>query len=221
LANYDLNDSSVIKNYLPVGALNPGLVQWLDHAFVQGGGAAGKIILHGKLQDFPFDHHNGTFVIDSKVHNTKLNYADGWPEVNNVNANLNIAGRTLQCNVTTGNIFNSQIKNMHISIPNIGKSSTVINLNTSIASHTDDILHYLHDSGLDATFAQSLQGLKTEGLANIDLKMSLPIDNPRKVKLSGVATLHQAEVGIAARNLWLHELQGKLSFTENKLWSRA
>jgi len=221
LANYDLNDSSVANNYVPVGALNFTLAQWLDHVFVQGDGVAGKVILHGKVQDFPFDHHNGTFVINSQIRGAKLNYASGWPQISNVNANLNVVGRTLHCDVASGNIFNSQVKNMNISIPDIGKIPPVMHLSASIASHTDDIMHYFNGSELNHIFAQSLQGVATKGLADINLKMSLPINNPSQVKLSGIATLHQAEVGVVTKNLWLQNLQGKLLFTEKKLWSQG
>jgi uncharacterized protein (TIGR02099 family) len=220
LAEFDLSDSAAAKNYLPKGALSSKLAKWLNKAFVQGNGVAGKVILHGKLKDFPFDSRQGTFIVDSQVRNTTLHYADNWPDVKNIDAHLKFIGRSMSCDLAKGQVFDSQIKTAHAAIVGMGKKPAVLQLNTSVTSNANDILRYLNNSDLHKTFTGILQPLSANGMADLHVNMLLPIEKPSAVKLSGNAILHQNNLAISSWNLGLDKLNGKLLFTENKLWSK-
>ncbi|MGD9108158.1 MAG: YhdP family protein [Gammaproteobacteria bacterium] len=220
LAEFDLHDSSIINKYLPMKMFAPALVHWLDNAFVRGDGVVGKVVLRGKLNNFPFDHHEGVFIVDSRFRNTLLHYADDWPDANDVDANLKIKGRNLYCDLIKGKVFNSNIKSMHVAINDIGKKPAIVKLTTSIASNASDILHYVANNDLHKMLNQVVQSAKAIGIVNLNFNMSLPVDKPSAVKLSGAAVLQHNDFELPLWNLGFNELNGKLLFTEDKLWSQ-
>ncbi|MGD9152632.1 MAG: DUF3971 domain-containing protein [Gammaproteobacteria bacterium] len=220
LAEFDLHDSSIINKYLPMKMFTPKLAHWLGNAFVRGDGVIGKVILRGKLNDFPFDHHEGVFIVDSKFRNTSLHYADGWPDADNIDADLKIKDRNLNCDLIKGKVFKSNIKSMHVAINDIGKKPAVVKLTTSIASNASDILHYVGSNDLHKMFNQVVQSAEAAGMVNLNFNMFLPVEKPSAVKLSGAAVLQQNDFELPAWNLGFQELNGKLLFTENKLWSQ-
>lgn len=220
LAEFDLHDSSIISKYLPTKVFMPSLVHWLNNAFVRGDGVVGKVLLRGKLNNFPFDNHEGVFVVDSRFRNTSVHYADGWPDANNIDANVKIQGRNLDCDLIKGKVFNSQIKNMHVAIDDIGKKPAVVKLTASISSNASDVLHYVNNNALNKVFSQTVQSAEAAGVVDLNFNMSLPVVKPSAFKLSGSAVLQQNNVELPSWNLGFRDLNGKLLFTENKLWSQ-
>ena len=220
LAKFDLHNSSSLSKYLPMKMFAPKLAHWLNNAFVQGDGVAGKIVLRGRVNNFPFDQHEGVFIIDSRFRNTLLHYADGWSDMNNIDANLQIKGRDLSCDLIEGRVFNSKIKNMHVAINKIGKKPAVIKLKTLIASNAPDVLRYVNNNALHKICDQITRSAKADGMVNLNFNMSLPLNKPSAVKLFGDAVLPQNTFEIPSWNLRFNELSGKILFTENKLWSQ-
>jgi uncharacterized protein (TIGR02099 family) len=220
VAGFDINDSQKAKDYSPVGVLHKNVADWLNQAFVGGDGVSGTVILRGPLKQFPFNKHEGTFVVDSKVRSTDLHYAPGWPVAKNIRAHLIFAGHSMLCDVTTGQVYNAKVKTMHAEIPYMGGDQpTILNLTGGVVGDAKDVLRYLKESPLDKTLGGNLAPLQANGDTTVNLKLSIPFSNPEKTKFSGSAQLSKVTIKVPTWGLLINDLNGKLFFTEKKLWS--
>jgi len=86
VANFTDGDGSQVTHYLPTGIMNDSAVDWLDKSIIEGHIASGGAIVHGRMTDFPFDKGNGKFDVQFGVKNARLDYAEGWPSVDGIDA---------------------------------------------------------------------------------------------------------------------------------------
>jgi uncharacterized protein (TIGR02099 family) len=219
--DFDVNNSMAIKKYVPVKILNRSLVNWLEHAFPQGDGITGKVLLRGHMRDFPFKHNDGTFMVDSTIRNSTLHYAADWPNAEKINAHLIFNSNTMGCEINSGNIYGMRVKTVHLRIPDIGKKPAAVNLHGVMLGDAADVLHYLKASPLSVKFGKDLAALNMHGDTVVNLKLDLPLENSGMTKLNGFADFNKVSMNVPTWNLSMQQLHGRLLFTANKLWSET
>jgi uncharacterized protein (TIGR02099 family) len=220
LAGFDINDSSKAPLCLPLGILKPNVVKWLNNAFVSGDGGYGTAILNGPLDSFPFDSHNGLFIVDANVRKTNLHYAPGWPDAKNISAKLIFKNRSMYAVAKSGQVYSAKVKTMVAEIPYMGKKHpSVLSLDGQLAGGAGDILRYLKESPLNNSFGEDLKPLKLSGDALVGLNLAIPLHHPEQVKIKGYTEFNNALLDIPSWKLQAKQLNGKVLFTEKKLWS--
>ena len=221
LGGFNVDDPSQVKHYLPLGIMHTQAIEWLNHAFLGGEGGSGTVIVRGPLHEFPFDHHEGTFVVDSKVHNIDFHYAPGWPDAHNINAGLIFSGRSMTCDATSGQVNNIQLQNAHAVIPYLGykHKSEELHLNLNANAEAEDLLQFLHQSPLENSVGNDLKPLRLTGFSSLNLKLNIPLMFPEKTKVDGNITLSNVEMTIPEWGIAAHQLNGHVIFTEKSLLS--
>ena len=220
-AGFNLNNSTQIKHYLPLTILKPKLLDWLNQAFIRGKGALGTIVLLGHIKHFPFDKHIGTFIIDTQVRDTDLNYAPKWPSIKNINAHLIFNRRTMTCHATSGKINGVKINFADAKIPYMGKEKPpILNVTGSAIGDADNMLKFLKESPLNKTIGRGIKNLDMHGKTNLNLKLSLPLKTLKKTKINGSAQFDNAKLQLPKWKLNAGNLQGKLFFTGKSLHAK-
>jgi len=222
LAGFDLNDSSKVTSYLPVGILKKDVVDWLTHAFPSGKGASGTVILRGPVQAYPFDHHEGVFIVNGHVHDTELHYAPDWPNAQGLNADLLFKNRMMKCVAQSGHVYGAKVKSMEATIPVIGTSAPeILYLKGFVKSDAADLLKYLHNSVLEDYLGKDIDYLKLKGQTTVQLnEIKIPLFDPDKTTLNGQVHFSKVSLAMPLWQLHMSDLTGPLFFTENSLSSQ-
>jgi uncharacterized protein YhdP len=78
----------------------------LDSPRYRGGkGYDGRLVLKGNLQGFPFrDGKSGQFVVTAKAAGAKVDYAPGWPTIDEIDADMTF-GIGMKIAASQGRIF--------------------------------------------------------------------------------------------------------------------
>ncbi len=119
VAKFTDGDGSQATHYLPTGIMTDSAVDWLDKAIIEGHIASGGSIIHGRMSDFPFDKGNGKFETRFGVENARLDYAEGWPSVYDVDAEVQFLGKGLFVNARYGKIFSNEIPWATVAMPDM------------------------------------------------------------------------------------------------------
>ncbi|MBN1683853.1 MAG: TIGR02099 family protein [Gammaproteobacteria bacterium] len=216
LAGFDVDDSTQVSHYLPVGILGKNVVNWLDQAFVRGNGASGTVIIQGPMNRFPFDYNEGTFIVDSTVRDTDLNYAQNWPIAKNINASLIFSGRSMNCMAQSGSLYDSKVTKLQASIPYMGHEKTNwLYLEGIVDGLSENFLSYIKHSPLNKTIGQDLAPLNVTGKANLSLKLDIPLEDADKTKINGQIQFFDNQLELPVWKLMLNALSGSLNFTEH------
>ncbi|HCU05855.1 MAG TPA: TIGR02099 family protein [Coxiellaceae bacterium] len=215
---FTVNDSSQVAHYFPSGILHKSIIDWLDQAFVSGKGAAGTFVLRGNMADFPFDHNEGVFIIDSDVAPTTLHFAPDWPNVENASGELIFSGRSMHFDGTGGQIENAQIRQVTAAIPEMGTpNETLLVIQGSVDGGAGDMLRFLQESPLKSMIGAGVDRFTAQGNAHLDLDLSLPLEKPEGVKLQGGLNLSDVSLGIPDWALQFDHIQGPVKFSETQL----
>ncbi|VAW99520.1 hypothetical protein MNBD_GAMMA20-958 [hydrothermal vent metagenome] len=215
-------DGRRVSRYLPVGILGEHTVDWLDYAIKGGHVSTGGVILHGRLADFPYDAGNGHFEVRFQVQDALLDYAQAWPPLSDIGAEVLFRGRAMEINAERGRIFQSDIRWAKVVIEDMQAEPVVVTVRGDVDGPTQEKLDYLIQSPpLREKFGQYLEILRAEGRSLLSLDMALPIQEMEDSRVSG--TLHMDDNALFVPPLGevLSRTQGTLHFSSDGLQAEA
>lgn len=223
LSNVKVNSFQIkdIHAFYPK-TMSKGLYDWLTASLQSGKVSSGEMKLSGKLNDFPYlDLHEG-FSWQAELDEITLQYAPGWPEIQDLKATIGMTGRDLYVNASDGVIKRqARLYETVAQILDLGKTDNPI---AQIHGHVDASLpvgvEFLNSSPLEESFGHKIESLSPMGRLSLDLKLEVPLGTDDEVKTDGVIHLQDASLNIPETNLSLDHLSGNLSFSQNSFYGK-
>lgn len=217
LTHVKIHNSSHIRDYLPQTVLSPELLRWLRTAISQGSGL-GTVVLQGPLNQFPFDQHNGTFLIDTQIKDATLNYQPAWPSLQKINGELIFSSRQMQALINSAELLGTDLKNIKVNIPIIKKNvQVVLNIvSEEITTRLEKGQRFLNATPLSHGTLGQLKNLILAGPLQFSMHLMLPLEaGKQKLKLLGLAHIEKAKLKIPTHDIQLDQLTGPFSFTQD------
>lgn len=214
---YDGN-ARYVSDYLPVGIMSSGLVDWLDSTVNDGDVIEGDFILRGNLNDFPFDNNDGVFQVTFSAENVNLSFLESWPELQNVSANLKFDKKTLNVKDVYGKTQGAKIVNSSVVIKDL--TNALLEITVNAESTDENIQSYIWNSPLDETLGDAMRLFQVKGDNKLHLDMQLPItDQASKISTEGQvkflnSSIYYPELGYEIKNI-----TGVLDFTDDSVFS--
>lgn len=223
LAHVKLNDSGALSHYLPQTQLGPELIHWLSTA-INKGSSVGSLVLQGPLNQFPFDKHNGTFLIDTHIKDATLTYDKAWPRLEKLNGDLIFSGRKMHISVHSANLLDTTLNNIQADIPIIKKKvQAVLTLvSHEINTRLEQGHAFLMASPLAKGLLGQLKNLILIGPLNLRLQMAIPLEaGKQKLTVLGSGQIERAQLKIPQHAIQLDQLTGFFNFNENGVTNSA
>ncbi len=215
-------DGSRVSRYLPAGILGEHTVDWLDYAIKGGHVSTGGVILHGRLSDFPYDAGNGHFEVRFQVQDALLDYAQGWPPISGIGAEVLFRGRAMEINAERGRIFQSDIRWAKVAIEDMQAEPVVVTVRGDVDGATQEKLDYLIQSPpLRQKFGQHLDILRVAGRSLLSLDLALPIQKMEDTRVSGTLQLDDNALSVPPLGEVLSHTRGTLHFSSDGLQAEA
>lgn len=219
LANYQFDSPTQIPNYLPKNAIPPHTMKWLQAAFAGGKQITGNVVLNGNLAQFPFDKkQQGTFQVNATLKDLIIHYADGWPDVTDLDGTLTFTGRQMQIQLSTGKLGDNNIDTLSLVLPRIQQGQP---MNLLISSHISGrgktIWQTLQNSPLRKDLAGMLNNMQLKGPVSLDLGLNIPLQASKDTQVNGVLHLNNNQILFPSQNYSLDQIQGNLAFTQQSL----
>jgi uncharacterized protein (TIGR02099 family) len=207
-----------IENYLPVKILEPPFVKWLHHRFHGGQVVEGKVLVQGKVSDFPFDNGSGKFLITAPVKDLEFEYAPRWPAIHHLYGTLVFSGHSMRAEMESAQIFNVPLAMAEGNIPYIGPAHPqILNLQAKVNADLMQGLHFIQESPLHNTIGKDLEGMQLSGGMNLNLALTIPVKTPEKSKARADVNIASGRLHLPAGNLVLDQIAGILHFTESTI----
>lgn len=221
LAGYQMVGRTHLLDYLPVGILSPTLIHWLDTSIIKSKFAKGTLVLQGPLHNFPFDHNEGRFIVDTQVSGVDLNYWQHWPPLRNIVGELVFAERRMEVNVNSATIFSTPVRQLHAFIPLLKKKvPAILQINGVLAGDSSDGIKFLRESPLSKGSMSVANDLEMQGPMQLQLQLSIPLEHDNSLlAVKGQVALQDDRLAIPTKNLQLHHLTGQINFTKDSLSS--
>jgi uncharacterized protein (TIGR02099 family) len=211
-------DGSRIHRYLPHGRLMGGdkLRQWLVESIIAGQGSDVRARVRGDLRDFPFvDPARGQFLITAKVERGKLRYAEGWPQIENVDGELQFERDSMSIVGRSGAVLGAKLANVRVSIPELSAPISHLLINGQAAGPTGQFLKFIETSPVRKMVDGLTDTIQASGTGLLRLKIDLPIEEPSATKVAGDYDFTGNELAIGPRLPKLERMSGSLAFTDS------
>lgn len=217
-ANFTVAKVENITSYLPLRIFDIDLTHWIKQAFHGGQIVSGVAELKGNLDNFPFDHNNGKFLITTTAKNVKFSFAPNWPITHDVNGELSFVGGTMIADADSGFIEKIPFSKVHAELTNIGRiDPSIVSVKGIFSSDLANGLSFLNHSPLQKVIGRNLVGVTLTGPMELKLGLNIPAAHPIDTKVSGDLSISKAKLSIDVWSLALEKIQGLLHFTEKSI----
>ncbi|MDD2722445.1 MAG: DUF3971 domain-containing protein [Methylovulum sp.] len=160
----------------------------------------------------------GLFEASLDVEHLELEYAPGWPRINEINGRLNFLQTRMEASAYEGH--NNQLKASKVVVvnPSVGKSKQLL-VQGDVDGEIAQALAFLKNTPLRPRIASVADAIATQGNTKVSLDLLLPLAYGVQPKVDGKATLNQAQLTVKALDLPVKRINGLLKFNEHGIYS--
>jgi uncharacterized protein (TIGR02099 family) len=218
-------DASRVWRYLPQ-ALSEDLRGYVRDAVSQGRLSEVRFKVKGPLASFPFAQGGGDFQISGKLRNgsytlvpPRLQQAGSkpWPTLAQMDAELLLQRDSLLIHKAQARVAGQaavQLGKGEARIALLGRQS-VVEVSSQIKGPLAQALEVVNQSPLSAITGQALARTTATGSTEVQLKLSLPLQDLARAKVQGSVALPGNDVQFAPEVPPMGRLRGSLSFSES------
>jgi uncharacterized protein (TIGR02099 family) len=178
-------DARHIGRYMPL-IISKNSRDWMDRAIQSGQSNEVSLQLKGNLDDFPFaDDKGGIFKVTAKIDGGVLNYADGWPGIENISGDVSFHGKGLDIAVRSANILGAQLGKVHAEISDLRFTDELLVVTGEAEGPTSEFLAFIEKSPVSGMIDRFADGIRAQGNGGLTLKLQLPLRALDKSSVSG------------------------------------
>lgn len=219
LVSFKAPDISVAPRYLPASKMKPGLVSWLDHAFTAGSIPYGEIMLYGPLRSFPFPDNEGVFEVRLNVEDGILDYAPGWPRIEEAEAEVVFHNKSMTIEIAEGKSLSSSLKDARVTIRDLAAVPALLVVRGNATGPASDVLRYILDSPLNRKFGPYFSESIATGKVDMSLLLKKKLAPGTLPEIDGRLDLKGNRLTLNRGGLSLDNITGELGFTHEGLYA--
>ena len=210
-------DARHLARYLPLGALMGEKPRaWLVSAIVAGEASDVELRLRGDLRAFPFvDPAKGEFLVKAHVRKGALQYAEGWPRIDDIEADLAFQRNRMDIAGKSGTILGASVHDVQVSIAELGSRAPRLVVNGQAQGATAQFLKFIDASPLRASAGRFTQAMSARGDGRLRLQLELPLADLASTKVAGQYELADNEIVLLPHLPSLAHTRGTLRFTQS------
>ena len=201
-----------VSRYLPAKIMHAKTVAWLDKAIVNGRVSGGSVRLYGRLADFPFDDGQGLFEIHFDVTDGILEYAAGWPRLEEIETEILFRGRRFEAHAASAKSLDSEVLQALITIPDMTAHPALLTVDGQAQGPTRDAVRYITESPLRNNLGAYLNDVSAGGRSRLQLSLKLPLAK-QPAKLKGTLRFSDSSLLFNNAKIDLTHINGSLNFT--------
>ena len=209
-------DARRVARYLPLASImGEKTRQWLV-AGIQGGQASDvHLRLRGDLADFPYaDPTRGQFLVTARVQDGVLQYADGWPAIRHIDADLQFERNRMDIVGRSGTILGARLSGVHVGIADLASPEPLLSVAGEAAGPSAEFLRYIASSPVRHMTSGLTDGITASGDGRLRLALELPLARLDASRVNGDYAFAANAVRLDARLPPIEGAAGRLSFTE-------
>ncbi len=210
-------DARFVGRYIPL-VLGKAARDWLDTAFLAGRSNDVSLRLKGNLNDFPFPGNRaGVFQVLAKVTGGVLDYAQGWPKIENIAGELAFRGERMDVSVKQATLLGVRLSKVSASIPNLTVHEEVVRVSGEAEGPTSEFLAFIDKTPVIDMIDRFTEGIQARGSGRLALQLEIPLRARDKSKVTGAYQFVDNHIVADAALPPLEHVNGRLDFTESSV----
>jgi uncharacterized protein YhdP len=208
-----------IHKYLPAHFPN-GTRSWLRNAILSGECSEGTFAITGPIWHFPFaGDKNGVFDLKAKLSGLNLDYADGWPRANDIDAELTLHGSSVDAQVSKASISGVPLGATHVHIADTKAMPSILDIKGTAAGSIAGFLGFVDSSPVGVLIGGFATGAKATGNGKLALSLAIALDKPEGAsraeapKITGDFAFENNRIDFGGDIPVLDAVNGKLLFS--------
>ncbi len=185
-------------------------VHWLDRALEVGDIVAGRAIIHGDLESWPFDDNAGRFEARAELSGLKLAYLPDWPAGENLDVDATFINNGMQAEAHSGNSLGIAIEDTDATIADFHEP--VLKLSADGHGTGKDLLTFLRATPVGVDHASTLNGLAIGGNGVVHVDLDIPLKHHEQSTLDGKVDLSDADLDESTWDLHFKKANGQVRF---------
>lgn len=207
-------DGQAVWRYMP-HAVNAVARAWIRRGIVGGRGYDGHLVLKGNLKDFPFrDGKSGQFVVTAKAAGAKVDYAAGWPTIDDIDADMTF-GIGMKISASKGRIFGANLSGVTIELPDFESQEEMLLVRGIAQGPTSEFLRFIEQSPVAETIDRFTDGMKATGNGSLNLELDIPLRHALDTRMRGDYRFLNNQLQPVAGLPPLTQVNGRLLLTES------
>ncbi|MFM9969739.1 MAG: YhdP family protein, partial [Burkholderiales bacterium] len=213
-------DAKMVYRYIP--HLPKPVIDYLKDAIVAGQGSEGRLRFKGDLRDFPYaDEKVGIFKVSAHVSNGEFRYAEGWPILTEVAADLNFDGRRMQVLAPRATVLGTRAANVRVQIPDLYGGDERVLIDGQGEGASADYLRFIESSPITRYIDGATKGIRGTGTGRLQLKLDIPVQRLAQTKVVGEYQVLANNVDIEGGVPPLNLVNGRIEFSESGMSARG
>ena len=211
-------DARSVLPYLPL-QMPEEPRRWLEASLLGGTSKDVKVRLRGHLNDFPFpEGRGGLFEVTARVNGGVLEFANNWPRIENIDADLTFRGRRMDIVAREGSILGAKLARVRVEIADLTSATRTLTVNGEAEGPTAEFINFIEKSPVGAMTDRFTSGLRAEGAGKLALKLSIPLANSRDTRVSGAYQFLNNSIE-STESLFptVEQVNARLEFTDSSL----
>ncbi|MEO6749995.1 MAG: DUF3971 domain-containing protein, partial [Casimicrobiaceae bacterium] len=200
-----------VADYLPL-SIPASVRDWLRRALVKGNAPNAQFTLQGNLADFPFgEGKHGVFTVAAQVHGGTLDYADGWPQVEDIDADVKIDRTHVRVEGAHGRVLDTALGRTVADIADIGQP--VLQVTGAATGSAPAFLQFVRQSPVAEWSGHAAEGVVASGDGALDYGVAISLHHLAPTHLHGSFALDGGALawpGVPA----MTDVSGRFGFSE-------
>ena len=214
VAQANADEAVPVVDFLPLRRFPPKVVGWLRRAITAGRATDAEFEIRGPLGKFPFDESEGVFRIAIEIEDGILDYAAGWPPVEDLDGELVFDGLGLYTRRNKANYGGIPVSNIDVSIADLRKGMLVIRGPQKATA--DQALGFLKASPIADAVGPILQRVSADGQLDVGVDLRLPVTRPQEYALRLDVETDEARLDLERLDFSLTKIAGSLKVRNTK-----
>jgi len=218
-ATASATEAPQVLRYLPLRSFPPEVVDWLERAVVAGRVPAAEGIFRGPLREFPFDHGEGRFRVSLQLQDGTLDYAPGWPRVEQLDAEVVFDGVGMSSSRNQARVGNLPVRDFAVAIPDMRQG--VLAVAGQQRTDLGDLLAFLRTTPVAGHVGPTLERATASGPVDSSLRLALPLTDPAAWDLQLLLDARGCQLGLARLPLDLKDVRGRVRLQNTRFYAEG
>ncbi|TWX72701.1 YhdP family protein [Colwellia sp. C1TZA3] len=217
LANASQGNAKFAEYFYPHLLMGEGLVNYLNGAIVDGEINQALVLFNGPLKSFPFNDHEGVFVVDAELSNSTFKFDRQWPAIENFAANLNFTNNSMLITGRAGTLSGIDVTGVEAAIAQL-TGAQVLTVDADFTQIQPQLVSQLMDaSPMQSSVGATLEQAVVSAPINGDFSLILPLNNPAAVVAKGHIEFRNNHLALQAPRMDFSQVNGRLDYYNDQI----
>jgi uncharacterized protein (TIGR02099 family) len=212
-------DVRSVRDFLPIGRMQPRTYAWLDRAFAAGRLKEGQLSYRGPVHRFPFRQGEGDFSASATVEGVTLDYFEGFTPLSDATGTVTFHNASIQAQLRQGRAGDLRVTGGEFRLEDY--SDPLLEIDAAGSGDLGTALAFLQHSPLGPTLGDLFMELSGSGALDFSVGLRLPTQRPEDSRYTVRTKFDSATVRWPILRAPVSRLSGDLEIREDAIVAKS